>query len=543
MIARKHRYGHLVFDRDAIVRAALRAYVEAIVHDSRDGRLRLSFATCDYPGWTGDLTRGAFYNDSGGGDYDVVGWTEAGVVGFAYELGFGPLKELGLSADAVTGGPNDVIAAVPGLPPALETAFELAVGMLTVGSHGEKLAGVGFWLCGDQVGGTFFDDPTPCGAERLAMWGLLRGGRLLSGRYRSSRPDIRATLAERDRKEAPIHALIDAVVDRAVKGPTELTPAELEALLYPLTMPPLNRVRNAQRMLVKVGITWPGSPPIPEPPQRKFYNPFLRPPGTVYRDLPGFKSLGFDRDAIVRAAKRAYVETVLAQLDPQKRYPFTACLFPRWKGDIARGAFSDGNGAGDYEVIAWTEAGVVGLAYQRGFGPIEHLGLSIEAVKGGPDDVRAALPELPPALEPALALAVEMLTVGPEHGEKLASVGFWLLGTERVGGTLFDHDETAPVARRLSLWGHVSWGTLPYERRDAEAPPLTQDMLDRAEPIRELVEIVAERALAGPTALTADELAMLLPTPPDPERLLTAQRMLQQVGVTWPGSPEIPELP
>ena len=29
VIARKHRYGNLVFDRDAIVRAALRAYLEA----------------------------------------------------------------------------------------------------------------------------------------------------------------------------------------------------------------------------------------------------------------------------------------------------------------------------------------------------------------------------------------------------------------------------------------------------------------------------------------------------------------------------------
>jgi hypothetical protein len=34
-----------------------------------------------------------------------------------------------------------------------------------------------------------------------------------------------------------------------------------------------------------------------------------------------------------------------------------------------------------------------------------------------------------------------------------------------------------------------------------------------------------------------DELAALLPIPPDPERLITAQRMLQKVGVTWPGSP------
>jgi len=62
MIERKHRYGKLVFDRNAIVRAALRAYVEAIVKHSPDRRLPLSFATCDYTDWMGDLTRGAFYN-------------------------------------------------------------------------------------------------------------------------------------------------------------------------------------------------------------------------------------------------------------------------------------------------------------------------------------------------------------------------------------------------------------------------------------------------------------------------------------------------
>jgi hypothetical protein len=50
---------------------------------------------------------------------------------------------------------------------------------------------------------------------------------------------------------------------------------------------------------------------------------------------------------------------------------------------------------------------------------------------------------------------------------------------------------------------------------------------------------VTTRALAGPIELTMDELATLLPTPPDPERLLGAQRMLQKVGITWPGSPEI----
>ena len=551
MVERKHRYGNLVFDRDAIVRAALRAYVEAIVNQSPDRRLPLSFTACDSPGWTGDLKQGAFYNGNLEGDYNVVAWTEAGVVGLAYELGFGPIEHLDLPVDAVTGGADDVRGALPGLPDELEPALVMATGMLGTGTalrktgdvyvaYGEKLAGVGFWLYGDHVAGTLFDDPADCGARQLAMWGLLRRGRLLPPiYYRRSHSDTRATLAECDRKEAPIHALMDAVVDRALKGPTELTPAEVEALLYPLAMPPLKRVLHAQRRLREVGITWPGSPKIPEPPPRpKGPDPFLRPPGTVRRDMAGIGPLGFDRDAIVRAAKRACVEAVLAQLDPLERFTFTTCVVPRWKGDVERGAFFNGSGGGDYEVIAWTEAGIVGLAYELGFGPLEELGLTVDAVKGGPDDVRAALPELPAELEPALELAAGMLEVGA-HGERLACVGFWLHGAERVAGTLFDHP-TAPGARRLARWGRVAWGKLVHMPRESGAPPVTQAILDRAEPIQDLVEAAAERALAGPTELTADEIALLLPTPPDPERLASAQRMLQKVGITWPGSPELP---
>ena len=91
VIARKHRrYGNLVFDRDAIVRAALRAYFESIFGE---GPLtRVSFAACAEPRWTGDLQRGAFYNGDGCGAYHVVGWTEAGVVALAFELGWGPLE-------------------------------------------------------------------------------------------------------------------------------------------------------------------------------------------------------------------------------------------------------------------------------------------------------------------------------------------------------------------------------------------------------------------------------------------------------------------
>ena len=275
MIERKHRCGNLVFDRDAIVRAALRAYVEAVLGN---GPRRLSFLACDEPRWTGDLQRGAFYKGGGGGSagsYDVVAWTEAGVVGLAYELGFGPIEHLDLPIDAVTRGPDDVRGALPGLPAELTPALVLAAGMLGEGqNHGEKLAGVGFWLHVDRVGGTLFDDPTDAGARQLVMWGLLRGGRLLAPIYRSSHPDTRATLAECDRKEAPIHALIDTVVDRRLGGPTELTTDEIE-MLYP-SPPDPNHLLYAQRALQHVGITWPGSPEIPEPPKWTGRNPFLR---------------------------------------------------------------------------------------------------------------------------------------------------------------------------------------------------------------------------------------------------------------------------
>ena len=55
-----------------------------------------------------------------------------------------------------------------------------------------------------------------------------------------------------------------------------------------------------------------------------------------------------------------------------------------------------------------------------------------------------------------------------------------------------------------------------------------------------MVDTVVDRRLGGPTEFTTDELATLLPTPPDPDRVLGAQRMLQKVGITWPGSPAIP---
>jgi hypothetical protein len=534
MIKREHRKGTLVFDRDAIVRAALRAYVEAIIKASPGCRLPLSFTACDYPGWTGDLKRGAFYNGDLEGNHDVVAWTEVGVVGLAYELGFGPIEQLGLSVDAVTRGPDDVRGALPGLPDELEPALVMASRMLGDGNHWERRAGVGFWLYGDRVGGTLFDDPTACGADRLAMWGSLRRGRLLPLIYRSSHPHNRATLAEYDRKEAPSHALIDAVVDRALKGPTEFTTAELETLLHPAA--DQEDLLDAQRSLQKVGITWPGSPELPKPPPPpRGRSPFMpRPPATPPSVCPRrLGQLFFDRDAIVRAALRAYVENILAWLDPLERHPFAASFVPCWTGNLERGAFSNGDGRGSYEVVAWTETGVVGLAYELGFGPLEQLDLSASAVKGGPDDVRAALPLFPAELEPALVMAVDLLEIGA-HGEKLAGVGFWLYG-EHVAGRHF-HDPGLNLAgvSRLIAWALLKEGRL---RRWSDGVYVADLGPKKAAPIHALADAVTARALAGPTELTTDELETLLPTPPKPERLLDAQRMLQKVGITWPGSP------
>jgi hypothetical protein len=253
-----------------------------------------------------------------------------------------------------------------------------------------------------------------------------------------------------------------------------------------------------------------------------------------------FGPLVFDRDAIVRAALRAYVEDALRVVDPLRRHRFPASFYPDWMGNLRRGAFYNGDGCGNQDVVAWTEAGVVGLGYELGWGPIEQLGLSVDAVTRGPDDVRAALPDLPAELEPALVMATRMLGDG-NHGEKVAGVGFWLDG-DRVAGTLFD-DPTLEGAYRLAAWGLLREGRLPrvFDRRnDAEVAELDRT---EAAPIHAIVDAVTARALAGPTELTTDELATLLPTPPDPSRLLDAQRKLQKVGITWPGSPQIPEVP
>ncbi len=262
MIARAHRLGSLVFDGDAIVHAALCAYVENVLAWV-DPLKRLAFPVCAGVAWMGNPERGALCNDNGCGDYEVVAWSEAGVVGLACVLGFGPIEQLGLSVGAVTGGPDDVRAAVPGLPAELEPAFEMAAGMLEVGeTHGERQAGVGFWLHGDRLAGTLFDDPTAAGSERLAAWGALRGGRL----PRLCDPETAAVALELDRTTAaPIQALVDAIAARALTGPTELTTDELATLL-PVPLAP-SELLGAQQWLKKVGVTWPGSPELPpEPP-------------------------------------------------------------------------------------------------------------------------------------------------------------------------------------------------------------------------------------------------------------------------------------
>ncbi|MDI3289431.1 hypothetical protein [Polyangium sp. 15x6] len=58
------------------------------------------------------------------------------------------------------------------------------------------------------------------------------------------------------------------------------------------------------------------------------------------------------------------------------------------------------------------------------------------------------------------------------------------------------------------------------------------------------MDAVTARALVGPTELLPDEIATILPKSPlRPHDLPEARRRLQKVGITWPGSPEIPEEP
>lgn len=270
MITQPYGDGILVFDRDTIVRAALYAHIEASFHHV-DPLRRLATTASVVPYWEGDVRRGAFTNEDGCGNYDVVAWTEAGVVGLAWELGWGPIEQLGLAISAVTGGRDDVRGAVPGLPPELEPAFRMAADPLPSGRYEEKLAGVGFWFLGDRIGGSMFEDPMAEGANRLVAWGSLEDGKLPLLCDRESRARWAEINAQKG--AGPIQALVDALATRALQGPTELTPAELELLLP--TSPGAKRVLAAQRRLQGAGITWPGSPELPPlPPPGP--NPFIR---------------------------------------------------------------------------------------------------------------------------------------------------------------------------------------------------------------------------------------------------------------------------
>jgi hypothetical protein len=367
------------------------------------------------------------------------------------------------------------------------------------------------------------------GAFALAAWGLLRDGRLRGtcGNAFHNEPQ--------EPEEVPVQEVIDVVLKRLEEGPTELTLAELEILLCPNPDP--KKLLDAQRSLQLVGITWPGSPVIPaEPPKPKprYRDPFIKDPpiSSVHTRNPDYRVF-FDRDSIVRAALRAYIESVFAKVDPLDRHPFAALFTPRWTGDVKKGAFRSTDENGSYEVLAWSETGVVGLAYEKGYGPVEHLELPPSAVKGTSDDLRIAMPELPAELETTYEMAVDLLDLGI-HGEKLASVGCWQHG-ELVGGSLYEYYHQKGK-ERLRAWGKLKKGPLRRWYQNSYVLDLGRT---KAAPIQALVDAVTERVLRGPTELTADEIATLLPTAPDAERLLTAQRMLQQVGITWPGLPEI----
>lgn len=88
---------------------------------------------------------------------------------------------------------------------------------------------------------------------------------------------------------------------------------------------------------------------------------------------------------------------------------------------------------------------------------------------------------------------------------------------------------------------HAAFIPLPLGR------PVTSDRFQfradkpEAAPIHAIIDAVTARAWLGPTELTPDEIATLCPAPPDPKQLLQSQRMLPKVGITWPGSPAIPE--
>lgn len=251
--------------------------------------------------------------------------------------------------------------------------------------------------------------------------------------------------------------------------------------------------------------------------------------------------LTFDRDALTAAALHAFIESALTRLDPHRRLPFHGHAESTWDGDLQHGAVFLGNGQGDYQVLGWNPAGVVGFAFELGFGPQEEFGLEPDAITGGPDDVRHAVAGLPAALDSALVKAsAQLLTDDSRLGERLASVGFWVDANE-VGGSLFDEPEH-PGARVLRGWGLLESGVAPGSARDANAEIASAQALESASLVKVIDDVFA-RARLGPTELTTEELEVVFEgPPPHADELVPARRALAQAGITWPGSPPIPPL-
>jgi len=114
----------------------------------------------------------------------------------------------------------------------------------------------------DQVAGSLFDDPTAAGAYLLTKWGALQGGRLPLRFDPETATEIAEELVRRG--AAAAYAIVDAVVARALAGPTELTADELTTL-FPIA-PDRTRLAGAQKWLPAVRVTLPDPPNLPEEP-------------------------------------------------------------------------------------------------------------------------------------------------------------------------------------------------------------------------------------------------------------------------------------
>jgi len=240
--------------------------------------------------------------------------------------------------------------------------------------------------------------------------------------------------------------------------------------------------------------------------------------------------LVFNREAIIRAAFRAYVEVTLAYLDPRQCHPIPPDCGQTWTGDLQRGAL-----AGDM-TVAWNEAGVVGIVFESRW----RSSASLESLPEGPvatnpDDVRSVVPDLPDELLPALEMACGL--IDQRHHIETARVGFWLCG-DRMGGTLFDTPIDEVWWWRLAKWGRIGRGRL-LPAYSGHTEKITEDTFRAYAPFLAVVDAVVDRRLRGPTELLPDELATLFPVPIDMDVLVIGQRELRKVGITWPGSSEM----